>query len=87
MKVQPLIIQFGPRLNKEQIEAAFSVGPTAPWFQAIMEILNDARHERATEATKFLMENNALGAAGAQGAYDMLSVLMLELEARRKAAQ
>lgn len=84
---QPIIIQFGPRLNKEQIEGAFSVGPTAPWFQAVMEILDDHRHERAMEAAKFLSDNNALGAAGAQGAYDILTVLILDLESRRKSAQ
>lgn len=82
------ILQQGTRLSDTDIRDVFaSASPETKWYKAILQILGDHRHERAVSAAGFMNENNALGMAGCNGAYDILSTLILDLERQRQAAQ
>lgn len=83
-----VVIHIGAeKTSDEQLQSIFSIGPTTPWFKAMLEILDEHRHERAMTAANFAVQNNELGQSAALGGYEILTTVILDLIDRRRRAQ
>lgn len=81
----PLYLLY-PRMTEGQIHEALSVSETMPLFRAVIQILDDARTERLTNANAFVAENNTDGMIGSLGGWDVLNSVISDLESRRQKA-
>lgn len=83
---RPCVIVQQKTMNDEELRVAFCVGQETPWFKAVLQRIEFMRQESADNAAKHVSRNNALAAAGASGAYEILTSLMLDLEQKRSDA-
>lgn len=83
---QPIVVIQQAPLNDEERRYAFAVGKDTLWFRAVLDRIEFMRQEAADNAAKHVSRNNALAAAGASGAYEILTSLILDLQDQREKA-
>jgi hypothetical protein len=75
-----LVLHHGPdRLSPEQIKEAFSGQGKAYWYRALMQKLNDLRHDNALNASQSASAQNTLAMAGGLSVYEALTSIMIQL--------
>jgi hypothetical protein len=75
-----VIVVRGEPLTENEIKAAFRGLVNAQWYKALVQIVNEDRHNEAMNAASSGMANNALAMATAAGAYQSLSGLLNTLQ-------
>lgn len=80
---QQLIIQLGAPMTEAQMNEAFAVSDSTPWFRALVQLVDTHRQQFSETAPGWANTNNALGMARDNGAMEALSGLLIELENRR----
>jgi hypothetical protein len=78
-----LVVRRGDELTEAQIDEAFSVAESTPWFKAVAQLIDNLRQEHVRLAPGWADSNNALGMARENGAAEALAGLLIELEERR----
>jgi hypothetical protein len=73
-------------LNDEELHVAFAVPKETLWFQAVLQRIEFMRDECASKAAEHVSRNNALAAAGANGGYEILTSLLMDMEDQRRVA-
>ncbi len=82
-KSTQLIVRRGEELTEAQMNQAFAISESTPWYRALLQLIDESRQEFGRTAATRTDDNNALAMARDMGAYEALSGLLVDLEERR----
>lgn len=77
-----VIVMRSEPLTDAEITQAFRGNENAPWYRALIQIIDAYRHDAAVAAGSQVAADNTLATAGQAGVYGVLSELLLDLKKR-----
>lgn len=84
-RIKTLILPF-QALNDEQMRQAFAVSSENPFWKAILQKIESMRQDSAHQAAGCVAVGKTIEMAGACGAFEILTSLLMELETERQAS-